>query len=278
MGIDCPSFTKINIGLKILGQRNDGFHNITTIFQELEFGDNISIVQSGEGCNIISDVDWIPSDKKNICYKAYEELIKKFPDLDGIKIIINKNVPVGSGLGGGSANAAAVLKGVCKLYDLGISNNELKKIALNIGTDVPFFIEGGTQLGKGVGEILKPIKNPVKGFYLLVIPDISISTQWAYSKIKNKLNSEETLTNFARFLGEKNFSPKLFENDFEDVVIPAYPEIGLIKNKLIELGAKFASLSGSGSTVYGIFTNEEDALGASQLFQDSNMTILTEPT
>jgi 4-diphosphocytidyl-2-C-methyl-D-erythritol kinase len=140
MGIDCPSFTKINIGLKILGQRNDGFHRITTIFQELQFGDNISIVQSGQGCNIISDVDWIPSDKKNICYKAYEELIKKFPDLDGIKIIINKNVPVGSGLGGGSANAAAVLKGVCKLYDLEISNNELKKIALKIGADVPFFI------------------------------------------------------------------------------------------------------------------------------------------
>ncbi len=278
MGIDCPSFTKINIGLKILGQRNDGFHNITTIFQELQFGDNISIVQSGQGCNIISDVDWIPSDKKNICYKAYEELIKKFPDLDGIKIIINKNVPVGSGLGGGSANAAAVLKGVCKLYDLGISNNELKQIALKIGADVPFFIEGGTQLGKGVGEILKPINNPVKGFYLLVIPDISISTQWAYSKIKNKLNCEETLTNFAGFYGEKKFSPELFENDFERVVIPTYPEIGSIKEKLIEFGAMFASLSGSGSTVYGIFSDDSSAKEAELFFQDSNMTILTEPT
>ena len=96
--------------------------------------------------------------------------------------------------------------------------------------------------------------------------------------IKNKFNSEETLTNFARFLGEKNFSPKLFENDFEDVVIPAYPEIGLIKNKLIELGAKFASLSGSGSTVYGIFNNETSVKEAELFFQKSNMTILTEPT
>jgi 4-diphosphocytidyl-2-C-methyl-D-erythritol kinase len=278
MGIDCSSFSKINIGLKILGQRKDGFHNINTIFQELQFGDTISIEKSDQGCNITSDVNWIPNDKSNFCYNAYEELVKKFPDIDGVKIIINKNVPVGSGLGGGSANAAAVLKGICKLFDLGISNNELKEIALNIGADVPFFINGGTQLGKGIGEILKPINNPIEGFYLLVIPNISISTEWAYSQIKNKLNSEETLTNFAGFSGGKNFSPELFENDFERVVIPTYPEIGSIKEKLIEFGAMFASLSGSGSTVYGIFSDDSSAEEAELFFQDSNMTILTEPT
>ena len=125
---------------------------------------------------------------------------------------------------------------------------------------------------------MKIHENPVKGFYLLVIPDISISTQWAYSKIKNKLNSEETLINFAGFNGEKKFSPELFENDFEDIVIPAYPEVGLIKYKLIELGAKFASLSGSGSTVYGIFNDEASAKEAELVFQNSNTTIITEPT
>ena len=133
-------------------------------------------------------------------------------------------------------------------------------------------------MGKGIGEILKPINNPIEGFYLLVIPNISISTEWAYSQIKNKLNSEETLTNFAGFSGGKNFSPELFENDFERVVIPTYPEIGSIKEKLIEFGAMFASLSGSGSTVYGIFSDDSSAEEAELFFQDSNMTILTEPT
>ena len=278
MGIDCPSFSKVNIGLKILEKRSDDYHNINTIFQELQFGDIITIDESDNGCDIICDDIRIPKGKQNICYKSYDELIKKFPNLSGVKITIKKKVPISSGLGGGSANAASVLKGICKLFDLNLSNDELESIAVKIGADVPFFIKGGTQLGMGIGEILMPINKTFKGFYLLVIPKISINTQWAYSKIKNKLNSEKTLTNFARFLGEKNFSPELFENDFEDVVIPTYPEIGLIKNQLIEFGSKFASLSGSGSTVYGIFNDEASAKEAELFFQNSNMTILTEPT
>ena len=278
MGIDCPSFSKVNIGLKILEKRSDGYHNINTIFQELQFGDIITIHKKNNGCDIISDDIRIPSGKKNICYKSYYELYKKFPNLNGVKITIKKNIPIGSGLGGGSANAASVLKGICKLFNLRLSNDDLESIAVKIGADVPFFIKGGTQLGNGRGDILTPMNKMFNGFYLLVIPNISISTKWAYSQIKNKLNSEKTLINFAHFLGEKNISPELFENDFEDVVIPAYPEIGLIKNKLIELGAKFASLSGSGSTVYGIFNDEASAKEAELFFHNSNMTILTNPT
>ena len=169
----------------------------------MQFGDIITIHKKNNGCDIISDDIRIPSGKKNICYKSYDELIKKFPNLSGIKITIKKKVPISSGLGGGSANAASVLKGICKLFDLNLSNDELESIAVKIGADVPFFIKGRTQLGMGIGEILMPINKTFKGFYLLVIPKISINTQWAYSKIKNKLNSEKTLTNFARFLGEK---------------------------------------------------------------------------
>ncbi len=153
MSIDCPSFSKVNIGLRILEKRNDGYHNINTIFQELQFGDIITIDKNDHGCNIISNDIQIPSGKKNICYKAYYELIKKFPNLNGIKITIKKNIPIGSGLGGGSANAASVLKGICKLFNLGLSNNELESIALKIGADVPFFIKGGTQ--SGGGELVK---------------------------------------------------------------------------------------------------------------------------
>ena len=278
MGIDCPSFSKVNIGLQILEKRSDDYHNINTIFQELKFGDVITIDETNHGCNIICDEIKVPTGENNLCYKSYYELIKRFPNINGVKITIKKNVPIGSGLGGGSANAASVLKGICKLFALGLSNNELESIAAKIGADVPFFINGGTQLGTVIGEILKPIDKTFNGFYLLVMPNISISTKWAYSQIKNQLNSDKTLAKFASFSGEKNFSPELFENDFEDIVIPAYPEVGLIKYKLIELGAKFASLSGSGSTVYGIFNDEASAKGAELVFQNSNTTIITKPT
>ena len=277
MRIECPSFSKVNIGLKILDKRNDGYHNIITIFQELEFGDFITIDEIANGCEVISNVTWIPSNKNNICYKAYYELSKKFSNLNGVRITIKKNVPVGSGLGGGSANAAAALKGICKLFDLGLSKNDLESIGVKIGADVPFFIRGGVQFGEGIGEKLTKIKNPIRGFYLLVMPNIKINTNWAYSQFKNQLNSDKSLAKFPGFLVQDFSSPKFFENDFERIVIPAYPEIGKIKKKILNFGASFASLSGSGSTVYGIFNDEAFAKDAELFFRNSHNTILSTP-
>ena len=252
MDMHCPSFSKVNIGLKVLSQRDDGYHNIYTVFQELDFGDSITIEKTDTGCTISSNVGWVPTDESNICHKAYKALKTKYPELGGVSIHIEKNVPVGSGLGGGSANGAAVLNRINELYGLGLAQNELEKIGVGNGADVPFFIKGGTQLGEGIGDKLTPLSNPIKGTYLLVIPDVSISTAWAYLGVKNKLNSDNNIPNFAGFFSGVNSSLEIFENDFERIVIPAYPEIGAIKRKLLELGAQFASLSGSGSTVFGI--------------------------
>ncbi len=276
--MDCPSNSKVNIGLKVLNQRDDGYHNIYTVFQELDFGDSITIEKTDSGCTIKSNVDWIPTDKSNICHKAYSAIKTKFPDLGGISIHIEKNVPIGSGLGGGSANAAAVLKGINELYGLGLSNSELKNIGASVGADVPFFIGGGTQLGEGIGDKLTLLPSHIQGRYLLVIPDVSISTPWAYSELINKLNSEELMPNFVGFFSGDYASLKIFENDFERIVIPAYPEIGAIKQKLLELGARFASLSGSGSTVYGIFDEDASAKEAELFFRPTHQTILANPT
>ncbi|MDP6628120.1 MAG: 4-(cytidine 5'-diphospho)-2-C-methyl-D-erythritol kinase [Candidatus Marinimicrobia bacterium] len=276
--MDCPSNSKVNIGLKVLNQRDDGYHNIYTVFQELDFGDSITIEKTDSGCTIKSNVDWIPTDKSNICHKAYSAIKTKFPDLGGISIHIEKNVPIGSGLGGGSANAAAVLKGINELYGLGLSNSELKNIGASVGADVPFFIGGGTQLGEGIGDKLTLLPSHIQGRYLLVIPDVSISTPWAYSELINKLNSEELMPNFVGFFSGDYASLKIFENDFERIVIPAYPEIGAIKRKLLELGARFASLSGSGSTVYGIFDEDASAKEAELFFRPTHQTILANPT
>ena len=278
MGLICPSYSKVNIGLKVLSQRDDGYHNINTIFQELNFGDSIDIEKRDHGFKIIANVDWVPTNKSNICYKAYTEIKKEFSEVKGIHIKIDKKIPIGSGLGGGSANAAALLKGIKKIYKLEVTESKLEEIGGEVGADVPFFIRGKTQLGEGIGDKLTQLPKAIMGTYLLVIPKISIRTEWAYSVIKNRLNNQNKNAKFSSFSNEDYSSLQIFENDFEQIVIPAYPEIGAIKSKLLNLGARFASLSGSGSTVYGVYDDEASAKEAELLFHTSHQTILANPT
>ena len=277
MGLICPSYSKVNIGLKVLSQRDDGYHNIYTIFQELNFGDSIDIEKRDCGFKIIANVDWIPTNKSNICYKAYTEIKKEFSEVKGIHIKIDKKIPIGSGLGGGSANAAALLKGKKNIYKLEVTESKLEEIGSEVGADVPFFIRGKTQLGEGIGDKLTQLPKAIIGTYLLVIPKISIRTEWAYSVIKNRLNNQNKNAKLSSFINEDYSSLQIFENDFEQIVIPAYPEIGAIKIKLLKLGARFASLSGSGSTVYGIFDDEASAKEAELLFNSSHQTFLANP-
>lgn len=271
------SKSKINLGLKVLNKRSDGLHNIVTIFQEVDFGDKIQLVKHKTGCQIKSDVDWIPVDNSNICHKAYSALCHELNQDFGVKISLEKRIPVGSGIGGGSANAATTLIGLNSLYNLGLNDKKLESIAVNIGADVPFFIKGGTQIGQETGGKLSPITKKLEAAVLLVIPRVSISTEWAYSQLKNKLKSDNSILRFVDLMRKDFLSFKFFENDFEKIVIPAYPEIGSIKNKLLDSGAKFASLSGSGSTVFGIFDDNVFAKKAESYFRNSHLTILTRP-
>lgn len=271
------SNTKINIGLKVINKRSDGFHNIVTIFQEVDFGDKIELKKCKSGCHLKSNVDWIPLDNTNLCHKAYNILCKKLNQDLGVKIYLNKRVPIGSGIGGGSANAAATLLGLNSLYSLGLDYKKLEKIGSHVGADVPFFIKGGTQIGEEKGFKLSPINKKLDAVILLVIPMVTIDTGWAYRQIKNKLKSDQRIHRFADLMRSDFLSFKFFENDFEKIVIPAYPEIGSIKNRMLDSGAKFASLSGSGSTVFGIFDNIAYAKKAESFFHNSHLTILTRP-
>ena len=271
------SNTKINIGLKVINKRSDGLHDIVTIFQEIDFGDKIQFKKVKIGCNIKSNVNWIPLDDSNLCYKAHDVLSKKLNRDLGVEIYIEKKVPVGSGIGGGSANAAATLLGINSLYNLGLDNKQLEIIGSHIGADVPFFIRGGAQVGEETGYKLTPISEKLDAAILLVLPSVSISTKWAYDQIKYKLNSQNSIPNFAHLMRNDFLSFKFFENDFEKIVIPAYPEIGSIKHRLLESGANFASLSGSGSTVFGILDNNACANKAKSYFRNSHLTILTRP-
>ena len=276
--IDLKAHAKVNIGLQVKDQREDGLHNIHTIFQELELHDTASLEKQNRDWSININDSTIPTDESNTCIQAYLAIKQQFPQIDGISITLNKNIPSGAGLGGGSSDAAAVLKGLRELFDLPLNNRDLLEIAVNIGADVPFFISGGTQIGDGIGDVLTPINNPFNGFYLLVIPDIFISTAWAYKALKKNLKEDADRPNFAHFFEGKNLSKAIFDNDFERIVIPTYPKIGEIKKGLLEAGASYASLSGSGSTVFGIYDDEARAKRAESHFQKQYHTLLTRPT
>jgi len=271
------SFCKVNIGLRITGRRKDGYHSIQTVFQELSFGDKLTFKKLDSGCKIYSNLPEVPVDKKNICFQAYDSLKQRFPQMGGLSIHINKKIPIGSGLGGGSANGALTLNVLNEIYNLGLTHKNLEDAGAAIGADVPFFIKGGTQIGEGIGAELKPVINSIGPVYLLVLSNLKISTDWAYRQAKKILKPWSRRINFAAYLNEDLFSFELFENDFERIVIPAYPQIGDIKDKLLDSGAKFASLSGSGSTVYGIFDDEDSAKKAESIFLN-HRTILTGPT
>ena len=273
------SNAKVNIGLKVLKKNNNGYHDIATIFQEIDFFDIITLTKNPYGCNFNSNVDWLKNNEDNLCILAYK-LMEKNYGIGGINIDLNKKIPAGSGLGGGSSNAASIMKGVCDLHDLSVPQSELEHLAVGIGADVPFFINGSIQLGEGIGERLTPLKKKVSGKYLIIIPDIIIETSWAYSQFKNGLDTSESSINFADFLNKKTVSfdkLKLIENDFESIVIPTYPEIGEIKEKLCAFGAQYASLSGSGSTVFGIFNDDALLEKAFSYFTPKYNTLISSP-
>ena len=277
--ININSYAKVNIGLKILNKRSDGYHNISTVFQEIDLFDSITISKSDGPLKFSSNVEWLQNDQNNLCVIAYN-YIKNLYKIGGASIVLKKNISRGSGLGSGSSNAAATMKGLREIYNLEVADSELIKIGSKIGADVPFFINGSTQVGEGIGEKLTSIRSSMDAQYLIVTPDIPIDTKWAYSQYKNNLDNCSSPTKFSDSFRGKTINLdtlKFFENDFESVVFPTYPEIGAIKNKLIALGAKFASLSGSGSTVYGIFDDDANIDKAFSHFFPRHKTFIAHP-
>lgn len=275
--LSLSSFAKVNVGLQVRNQRPDGYHTIHTVFQEISLHDTLTLKKQSHGWSFTSNVDWVPTDESNLCVKAFLVLQKAHPQIHGVSIHLEKSIPAGAGLGGGSSNAAAVLKGLNTLYNLSLEDKELKAIGVALGADVPFFFQGGTQIGDGVGEELAQSPRVIHGTYLVVVPSIHISTGWAYKEVKKHLENKTEHINFALCLRERNLSLKIFKNDFERIVIPAYPKIGKIKLQLLNAGASFAGLSGSGSAVYGIFDEETVARRAESVFP-SHRTFIAHPT
>ena len=257
------SYSKINLGLKVLNERKDGFHNIESIFVELDFHDLITFKPSNY-FQLTCNNDSVPIDMQNTISQSYQFLKNRYNFNNHFHVYLDKKIPMQSGLGGGSSNAACTLNALNTILDLKISKSKLHQYALEIGSDVPFFIEGGVRFVKGRGEKLETVQNSSKFqslYFLIVIPKFSISTKWAYEKLKKALKSNSKQYKFPTLDQRLNWS--LFKNDFEVVVKAAYPEIMNIKEIMYNNGALYSGLSGTGSTVFGIY-NEEKFIMQSQ--------------
>jgi 4-diphosphocytidyl-2-C-methyl-D-erythritol kinase len=246
---------KINLGLSILSKRQDGFHNLETIFYPLAIHDALEFVPSDFTKIILTGLKISGNSDDNIVLHAYELVKKYYPSVSPLEIHLHKAIPMGAGLGGGSSDAAEMILMMNRYFNLQISEQELKKYAAKLGSDCPFFLHVDPCFAKGRGEILEPIKLSLSSYSILLIhPDIQIKTEWAYSRIKpgNPVhNLKESISQPVR-----NW-PYLIYNDFELPVFEEYPQLRKIKDDLYTAGALYAAMSGSGSTIFGIFNKSE---------------------
>jgi 4-diphosphocytidyl-2-C-methyl-D-erythritol kinase len=273
---------KINWSLYVLNKRDDGYHNILSLMHCIGLYDTLTFEHS-DTIELITDMDIPPH--QNLVYKAAQSLQSYAGVKNGAKIVLKKEIPSGAGLGGGSSNAAYTLIGLNKLWGLGLKIDELKAIGSMIGSDVPFFF--GNMAGnpmaiaEGRGEILTPLKIDRSYTLLLIKPSISIPTAWAYEKLGSRVGGQwskaeltKTVDNInninliynALKTGDIFFLKAGIHNDFEDAVIEEYPIIGSLKGKLLNAGASMAVMSGSGSTVFGLFEDRDKAVNASRQF------------
>jgi 4-diphosphocytidyl-2-C-methyl-D-erythritol kinase len=242
---------KINLGLHVLYKRDDGYHEIETCMVAIPWYDILEITLSEEFQFIQSGNVIASSLEENLCYKAYKalKLAYQFPNL---RIHLRKQLPMGAGLGGGSADAAYVLKGINELCNLKISNEELRNIAATLGSDCPFFIENLPQLAKGRGELLSPLQFDLAGYWIKVInPGIHVSTKEAYDGVI--LNNERDQSISAILEKDIHLWKSELVNDFEKSVFKSHPQLENLKNELYKEGAVYAAMSGSGSTLFGLF-------------------------
>lgn len=254
------SYAKINLALDILYKRDDGYHELNTIMQQIDLKDRIIIRNRNKGIHIQCDNKDVPLDENNLVYKAWEKIKEKTGINRGIQITIEKKIPVAAGLAGGSSNGGAVLKGLNLLWDLKLSDEELMAIGKEIGADVPFTIMGGTAWAKGIGERLTRLNSFSGKMVLLANMGIPVSTEWVYKNMDLKsINKRVDIESLIRYMEEDDLLSlaKNMENVMEAVVIEKYPQIERIKEDMIKFGALGSLMSGSGPTVFGLFDDEE---------------------
>lgn len=258
-----PAYAKINLCLHVLGRRQDGYHDLRMVMQQVSLCDRIRIsVAVGDGVTVDCPMLELAADEENLAARAARLILEQGRIRASVRIEIDKNIPVAAGLGGGSSDAATVLKALNGMLGLGLDDPALERMGLSLGADVPFFIRGGTALAEGVGERLSdfPIQPDVS--YLLVTPGFNVSTAWVYRNLV--LTSKGHEANLARFVGCYSSLLRLLHNDLESVTLRRFPVLRDIKRRLLEAGADGALMTGSGPTVFGLFKDRPAARRAGE--------------
>lgn len=282
--ITTKAYAKINLGLDVIRKREDGYHDVCMIMQTVSLYDTIKIKASDKpGITVRNNLTFLPNDHRNLVYKAAVCFLESLNIKTGVQIMLRKKIPVAAGLAGGSADAAATLSGLNQLFQTGLSQNELRKLGVKLGADVPYCIMMGTALSEGIGEILTPLKPMPDCDILLVKPNISVSTKYVYENLK--LNSgivHPDITSMKMAIEEGNLINLTgsMDNILQTVTIKDYPVITEIKEKMLEFGALTSLMSGSGPTVFGIFSDHDLAEKAFHYFKEAEFgkqIFLTKP-
>jgi len=256
---------KINLFLKILNRRPDGYHEIESLMQKVGLFDILHLSRQGEGIALSCPGSPVPENRENLAYRAAHIFFSATGIASGVKIVLEKNIPVGAGLGGGSSDAAAVLLGLNRLMGADLERERLMDLGRQLGADVPFFVQDCSgAVATGIGADLRKVK-PLRGVWILLVnPGFAVSTRWAYENFPlTSYSNPYILARGRKMTGVfPDAPPALFEelgNDLEAVTIKRYPEIGDIKKELKKAGAVAALMSGSGPTVFGLFPGKEEA-------------------
>ena len=250
---------KINLFLEVRNRRPDGYHNIESVMQAVSLCDELEFKAADKEISLKCDVPGLPTDDRNLVIRAAKLLRKELGVVSGASITLKKRIPMGAGLGGGSSDAAATLKGLLKLWKKKISVKRLVKIAGSIGADVPFFLKGGTAIARGIGDRIIPLKNVRKSYFVIVYPGFGVATRGVYQNLRFPLTNKRKINKIRAPLESFGSSGEwglYLYNRLEDAVFPKYPEISFIKEKIRSLGHQ-SLMSGSGSSIFGIVPSRE---------------------
>lgn len=247
---------KVNLRLDIVGKRSDGYHELRSLMERVSLADEIDMKIVEKGITVTCDHEGVPNDESNVAFKAVKEILAYSSRNVGVEVHIKKRIPVAAGMGGGSSNAATVIKGINHLLKLKLAKEKLMKIGLKVGADVPFFLFEGPALAEGIGEQLKKIKAMPKLLFLIVNPSIAVRTDWVYSKFQLEGIKFTGNTEVPNIYRTKKDVAKILHNDLEKVTIKEFPIVGEIKDEMLKLGALASMMTGSGPTVFGIFADK----------------------
>ena len=273
--VSMRAYAKINLGLDVIGKLENGYHEVRMIMQSVNLYDKINVTRNKSGeINVKTNLPFLPTGPDNLVYKAAATLKEEFGIKDGVDIDLYKFIPVAAGMAGGSTDAAAVLKAVNKMFKLGLSDKELMERGAKLGADIPYCIMGGTALAEGIGEVLTPLPSCPHFYLVIAKPGISVSTKFVYTSLKldEQMVHPDTDGIIAAITNKDvaGIADRLC-NVLESVTVKEYPIIQEIKSEMIKYGALNSLMSGSGPTVFGIFTDEDKARKCNEHLRSSRM-------